>query len=150
MHEPGAYWFVVDGAADGQEGEYEITVHCDTVPTPTPTTPPTEVPTPTPTFVPSSTLARSNCVCMSDNMIANIKLFCPVIASKFVEGCMFNVTRAHLAEYSKNCSALKADWGPYFRFADDDYGSIRGYPEGNTEEFKNKREYDEPEEDPEL
>lgn len=57
---------------------------------------------------------------------------------------MFNVTRSHLAAYSKNCSALKADWGPYFRFADDDYGSIRGYPEGVPEDFKNTREeYDE-------
>ena len=53
---------------------------------------------------------------------------------------MFNVTRSHLAAYSKNCSALKADWGPYFRFADDDYGSIRGYPEGVPEDFKNTRE----------
>ena len=31
-------------------------------------------------------------------------------------------------EFSVNCTALRADWGPYFAGGDDDYGTVSGYP----------------------
>ena len=60
-------------------------------------------------------------------------LVCLYLCVHVVQGCMPNVTRAVLKEYSANCTALKADWGPFFAGADDDYGSVPGYPfyEGN-------------------
>ena len=83
-----------------------------------PTPAPSEAPSPSPTTVP----ARSNCACFSAKMVENLHRHCPSVAHRFVEGCMINVTRAVLEEVSGNCSALKADWGPFFG------NPVQGYP----------------------
>jgi hypothetical protein len=59
---------------------------------------------------------------------AQIGRYCPRLLAHFSAGCMSNVTRSVLKEYSSNCTALKADWGPFFQFADDDGGTVPGYP----------------------
>ena len=64
---------------------------------------PSAVPTPAPTGIP----ARQNCVCMSENMLIEIARYCPSLRSRFREGCMRNVTRAHLEEYSKECEQVR-------------------------------------------
>jgi hypothetical protein len=83
-------------------------------PSPHPTKPPTSAPTGLP--------ARKNCACFSERMIESIARFCPRISHNFpYPGCMPNVTRSVLELYADNCTALKADWGPYF-------GQVGGYP----------------------
>ncbi len=43
---------------------------------------------------------------------------------------MANVTRGLLKQYSANCTALKADWGPAFQFAtQDDIKDEPNYPQ---------------------
>jgi len=156
---PQGFWLVVDGASDGVEGLFELTVACTLIfyPSPVPLARPTPLPTPLPSPAPSSTPApsevpvlaptpepsttptpaptqihaRSNCACFSEKMIENIGRHCPRLLTHFNAGCMPNVTRAVLKQFSANCTALKADWGPFFQFADDDGGSIPGYPTYN-------------------
>ncbi len=91
-------------------------------PTEVPVLAPTPLPSEAPTSAPTTVPARSNCACFSGKMVENLQRFCPKVSRHIVEGCMPNVTRAVLETLSSNCTALKADWGPYF-------GSpIPGYP----------------------
>ena len=154
--EAGDYFLVVDGADGAEEGALELTLLCELLlypseaPTPLPSAPPsmrptpqptatpapsevpllepTPLPTPAPTSAPTGLPARSNCACFSEKMVESLVRYCPKLSAHFVEGCMPNVTRAVLKSFADNCTALRADWGPYFANADDDYGSVVGYP----------------------
>ena len=119
----GTYHLTVDGAADGEEGAFELTVACELIfypspapflamlsPSPQPSVThapaaaPASYPTSTNTPAPTQVHARSNCACFSEKMVESIARYCPRLSHRFSEGCMVNVTRAVLKEFSVNCT----------------------------------------------
>lgn len=113
-------WLVADGDIDSSSRLYfDFALRCDVAPSLQPTAAPTT--TPQPTALPTPVSGRKNCVCMSAGMIAGITEYCPILATRFQQGCMRNVTRAELIEYSGYCPTLKLDWGPYFSDESDDW-----------------------------
>jgi len=91
-------WLIVDGDKADIDLYFDMVVRCDAVPTLQPTPAPSR--TPSPTTVPTVVSGRTNCVCMSAGMIAGIAEYCPLLATRFQDGCMRNVTRAQLVEYA--------------------------------------------------